>query len=179
MRVILLQDVDKVGKKYEVKNVSDGHARNFLIPKGFVKPATEEALEWLKIQKEILRKKAEEDLKKAEEQASAIDGMEVVIPVKVGDEGQLFESVASQKILEKLKFKGDIYAYEVWNVVEDNHAKVYIDITETFGMKKRVLKEFKSQMHFIYPLLPLVHLRARLYGKRYNCRYAEKFYKIK
>ena len=106
MRVILLQDVDKVGKKYEVKNVSDGHARNFLIPKGFVKPATEEALEWLKIQKEILRKKAEEDLKKAEEQASAIDGMEVVIPVKVGDEGQLFESVASQKILEKLKELG-------------------------------------------------------------------------
>jgi len=83
------------------------------------------------------------------------------------------------KILEELKFKGDIYAYEVWNVVEDNHAKVYVDITETFGMKKRVLKEFKSQMHFIYPLLPLVHLRARLYGKRYNCRYAEKFYKIK
>ena len=44
MKVILLQDVDKIGKKYEVKDVAAGHARNFLIPKGLAKPATEEAL---------------------------------------------------------------------------------------------------------------------------------------
>lgn len=106
MRVILLQDIDKIGKKYEVKNVSDGHARNLLIPKGLVKPATEEALEWLEIQKEILRKEAETDLKKTENQVSAIDGMEVMIPVKIGDEGQLFESVNAQKISEKLKELG-------------------------------------------------------------------------
>ncbi|MBI2450641.1 MAG: 50S ribosomal protein L9 [Candidatus Nealsonbacteria bacterium] len=106
MKVILLKDVDKIGKKYEVKNVSDGHARNLLIPKGLVKPATDEALEWLEIQKEILRKKAEDDLKKTEGDVSAIDGMEVVILVKVGDEGQLFESINSQKISERLKELG-------------------------------------------------------------------------
>lgn len=106
MRVILLQDVNKIGKKYEVKNVSDGYARNFLIPKGLAKPATEEALEWLEIQKETLRKKAEEDLKKTEGQASSVDGMELLIPVKVGDNGQLFESVNAQKISEKLKELG-------------------------------------------------------------------------
>ena len=106
MKVILLQDIEKVGKKYEVKNVSDGHAKNFLIPKGLVKPATKEALEWLKIQKEILRKEAEDDLKKTEAQASAIDGMEVVILVKIGDGGQLFESVNAQKISEKFKALG-------------------------------------------------------------------------
>jgi large subunit ribosomal protein L9 len=106
MRVILLQDVDKIGKKYEVKNVSDGHARNFLIPKGLVKPATRESLKWLEMQKEILRKKAEEDLEKVEGQASSIDGMEVIIPVKVGDEGQMFESINVQKISEKLKELG-------------------------------------------------------------------------
>lgn len=102
----MLKDVDKIGKKYEVKNVSDGHARNLLIPKGLVKPATDEALEWLEIQKEILRKKAEDDLKKTEGDVSAIDGMEVVILVKVGDEGQLFESINSQKISERLKELG-------------------------------------------------------------------------
>lgn len=106
MRVILLQDIDKVGKKYEVKNVSDGYARNFLIPKGLVRPATEEALEWLEIQKEILRKTAEEDLKKTETRASSIDGMELIIPVKIGDSGELFESINAQKISEKFKELG-------------------------------------------------------------------------
>lgn len=106
MKVILLQDVNKIGKKYEVKNVSDGYARNLLIPKGLAKPATKEALEWLDIQKEISRKKSEDDLKKAEGLASSIDGMELMVPVKVGDEGQLFESVNTMKISEKLKELG-------------------------------------------------------------------------
>ena len=106
MKVILLQDIDNLGKKYEIKNVADGHARNFLIPKGLVKPATEEALEWLEVQKEILRKKAEDDLKKTAGEASSIDGLEVVIQVKLGNEGQLFESITSQKISEKLKEMG-------------------------------------------------------------------------
>ncbi len=106
MRVILLQDVEKVGKKYEVKEVADGYARNFLIPKGLAKPATEGNLKWLEVQKEALRKRAEEELKKIQEQASNLDGLEVVIPVKIGNEGQLFESINTQKISEKLKELG-------------------------------------------------------------------------
>ena len=106
MKVILLQDIEKMGKKYEVKEVSDGHARNFLIPKGLAKPATEEALKWLKEQKEALTEKAEDDLKKAQSLANVLDGQEIMIPVKVGDEKQLFESITCQKILEKLKENG-------------------------------------------------------------------------
>ena len=52
MKVILLQDVEMLGKKYEVKEVKNGYARNFLIPQGLVKIASDESLEWLKIQKE-------------------------------------------------------------------------------------------------------------------------------
>lgn len=106
MKVILLQDVNKIGKKYEVKNVSDGHARNFLIPNGLAKPATKEALEWLEVQKEIIGKKAENDLKETEDQVLNIDGMELIIPVKIGDEGQLFESINAQRISEKFKELG-------------------------------------------------------------------------
>jgi len=106
MKVILLQDIDKLGKKFEVKEVKNGYARNFLIPQGLAKPATEEALAWLDVQKEIKEKKAEEDLQKIQEKASAIDDQEIIIPVKVGDEDQLFESVTSQKIAEKLKEAG-------------------------------------------------------------------------
>jgi large subunit ribosomal protein L9 len=106
MRVILLQDVEKFGKKYEVKEVKAGYAKNFLFPRGLAKPASKEALKWLETQKEIEAKKAEEELKKVQELASAIDGQEMIIPVKLGEEGQLFESITSQKILEKLKELG-------------------------------------------------------------------------
>ena len=106
MRVILLKDVENLGKKYEIKEVKDGYARNFLLPKGLAKKAEKEALQWLATQKEIETQRAEEDLKKVQEIASAIDDQEVIIPVKVGEEGQLFESITSQKVSEKLKELG-------------------------------------------------------------------------
>jgi len=102
MRVILLQDIENIGKKFEVKDVKDGYARNFLIPKGLAKIATEKVMRWAETQKEIAVKKAEEELKKIQQLASQIDGLELVIPVKTGKEGQLFEKITSQKVSEKL-----------------------------------------------------------------------------
>ena len=106
MRVILIQDVENLGKKYEIKEVKNGYARNFLIPKGLAKPVTKQAIRWLETQKEIEAKKAEEQLKKFQDVASAIDDQEVIIPVKVGPDGQLFESITIQKISDKLKELG-------------------------------------------------------------------------
>lgn len=106
MKVIILQDTEGLGKKYEVKEVKNGYARNFLLPNKIVRAATKEALKWLSDQKEVIEKEAEEDLKKAQELASKIDGIEVSIGVKVGDEGQLFESINTQKIVERLKEMG-------------------------------------------------------------------------
>jgi len=109
MKVILLQNIEDLGKKYEVKEVKDGYARNFLFPEKLAKPATEEALKWLENQKEVIAKEVEEDLKQAQELASKVDGLEVSVSVKVGDEGQMFESVNIQKISDALKEMG----YEV------------------------------------------------------------------
>jgi large subunit ribosomal protein L9 len=106
MKVILLQDVDALGKKYEVKDVKDGYARNFLLPGKLAKPANRQALKWLADQKEIIEKKAEEDLKLSQGLASKLDGVELNIAVKVGEEGQLFESINNQKIVDKLKEMG-------------------------------------------------------------------------
>jgi len=107
MRIIFLKDVDKVGKKYEIKEVKNGYARNFLIPNGLAKPATKEAIVWLETQKEIEEKKSEKELKKTQEVASTFDGQEIIIPVKIGKErDQLFESITAQKISEKLKELG-------------------------------------------------------------------------
>jgi large subunit ribosomal protein L9 len=106
MKIILLKDVEKIGKKYEVKNVSDGHARNLLIPRGLAKPATKEALAWLEMQKEIQNSKAEEELKQVQDLASRLEGSEVSLVVKIGDEDQMFESINAQKVAEKLKEMG-------------------------------------------------------------------------
>ncbi len=106
MKVILLEDVENIGKKHEVKDIKSGYARNFLIPNNLVKLATKQNLKWLKAQKEIIEKVAEEDLKKSQGVASQIDGIEVTITVKVGSEGQLFESINNVKISEKLKEMG-------------------------------------------------------------------------
>ena len=106
MKVILLQDIENLGKKYEVKEVKDGYARNFLFPNKLAKPTIKEALKWLEVQKEIEAKKAEEALKQVQELASAVDDQEVIILVKIGKEDQLFESITVQIISEKLKELG-------------------------------------------------------------------------
>ena len=106
MKVILIKDVKKLGKKYEVKKVSDGYARNYLIPQGLAIQASDKLLKWAESQKEMEEKKAEERLKKVSSLVSEIDGLEVEIPVKVGKEGQLFEKVNQQKISEGLKKLG-------------------------------------------------------------------------
>ena len=106
MKVILLKDVENVGKQFEIKEVADGHARNLLIPQGVVKPATKEAIAWVEVQREILAKKSEEELKGVQELASKLDDFELQLLMKVGDEGQLFEQINAQKISDKLKELG-------------------------------------------------------------------------
>lgn len=106
MKVILLEDIEKLGKKYEIKEVADGYARNFLIPKNLVKLATKENMQWIEEQKNLITQKSEEELKEFQELASKVDGLEVAMPVKIGTEGQLFESVTGQKISDRLKELG-------------------------------------------------------------------------
>jgi len=106
MIIIFLKDVEDIGKKYEVKEVKDGYARNFLIPQGLAEPATKEALRKLEIRKEREEKEAEDGLKKIQSLTSSIDGQDITIAVKTGKEDQLFESITSQKILESLKKLG-------------------------------------------------------------------------
>ncbi len=106
MKVILLKDVEGLGKKYEIKEVKEGYARNFLFPKKLARIADETALKWLEIQKEIQAKKAEEELKKTEEKVAKVDGIEVFLPVKVNKEGKLFSKITQKTIADKLKEMG-------------------------------------------------------------------------
>ena len=106
MKVILLKDVENTGEKYELKEVKSGFARNFLFPRKLAKPATKQNLKWLDQQKEIYTEKAKQDLEEVQEKVKTVDGREIEIKVKVGDNDQLFESITSQRISEELKKEG-------------------------------------------------------------------------
>ncbi|HUT96309.1 MAG TPA: 50S ribosomal protein L9 [Candidatus Paceibacterota bacterium] len=106
MKVILLKDVENLGKKNDVKNVANGHARNFLIPEKLAIPATEKAMKELTAQQEIEIQKAEQELKVVEEIVSQIDGLEIEVFVKADETGKLFGSMNDVKISQLFKDRG-------------------------------------------------------------------------
>lgn len=103
MKVILQKDVEDLGKEGEIKEVSDGFARNYLIPEGLAKRATEEKVEKVKKQRKKEEKKKQKELKELQDFVSQLDGQEVEVEVKVGEEGQLYESITAGKIQNALK----------------------------------------------------------------------------
>lgn len=106
MKVILLQDVEKLGRKNEVKEVADGFARNFLFVKNLAEPATAEALKQWEQNKEAAAKKAEEELVATEQVASTLDGQEIEIKAKADESGKLFGAISAVKIAKALKDSG-------------------------------------------------------------------------
>lgn len=103
MKVILLQDVKGTGKKGELKEVSDGYARNFLLPKNLAKKATAQAMSELKNAEESKAFKIEEDKKKANTEKAKIEGKSINIKAKAGQGGRLFGSVTAKEISAELK----------------------------------------------------------------------------
>ena len=102
MIVILLKDVKGVGKSGEVVKVSDGHARNMLLPKGLAKEATEGNVRNLEKQKEIKEANRQKELAEARELAEKIGQSKVTIVTKSGEGGRLFGSITSKDIAEAL-----------------------------------------------------------------------------
>ncbi|HET7577828.1 MAG TPA: 50S ribosomal protein L9 [Bacillales bacterium] len=103
MKVIFLKDVKGKGKQGEVKNVSDGYARNYLFPKKLAEEATSGNLNALKVQQKKERQKAENEFEAAEALKEKIEKLTVEIKAKSGEGGRLFGSVTSKQIAEQLK----------------------------------------------------------------------------
>ncbi len=102
MEVIFVKDLKGQGKAGEKKNISDGYAKNFLIPKGFAIEATKANLNDLKGKKESEAYKKEQDLQKANELKAKLETITVKLKTKAGDNGKLFGSVTSKDISEEL-----------------------------------------------------------------------------
>ena len=103
MQVILLQDVKSLGKKGEIVKVSDGYARNFVLPKKLGVEATEKNKNELKLQKAHEDKMAAQRLAEAKEAAQDLDGRKIVVKIKGGENGKVFGSISAKEIAAAAK----------------------------------------------------------------------------
>ena len=103
MKVILLTDVNKVGKKDQVVEVKEGYGRNFLLARKLAVEATDANLKELKRQEGIRAQKAAELKAEAEKLAQELKGITVTISVKCGEGGRLFGAVTNKEIAERLE----------------------------------------------------------------------------
>ncbi len=143
MKVIFLKDVKGSGKKGEIKEVSDGYANNFLIKQGLAKKVDATALSEHRIQKEANDYHKEQERLAAMEVKKQIDGKNIVLKIKCGDNGKTFGAITSKEIADALGGYGiklDKKKIELSESIKligsyKITAKVYPNITATFTLE--------------------------------------------
>ena len=103
MKVILLADVKGQGKKNDVIEVSDGYAKNFLIPRKLAKAADAQSLNDVKVREEARLYRIATEKKEAQELAARLKEILVKIPASSGADGRLYGSITSKDIVERLQ----------------------------------------------------------------------------
>jgi large subunit ribosomal protein L9 len=106
MKVILRQDFEKLGRMGDIREVKDGYARNYLIPRKIAYEATPSAMRMLEREKLMAEKRLEKERRSAEVLAAQLEKISVTIKMRVGEDDRLFGSVTSQMISDALKEKG-------------------------------------------------------------------------
>lgn len=102
MKVILKEDVDKLGKAGEVVRVADGYARNYLVPRNLAVPADPRNLRSLEHERRVIAARVKKAREAAQALASKLAALSVTIPARAGEEGKLFGAVTSRDIAEAL-----------------------------------------------------------------------------
>ena len=113
MKILLCEDIDKLGWLGDIVDVKDGYARNYLLPHGLAIVPTESNLKSLAEEKAIRAEKRISDHKRLESAASAVEGAEAVIAATANEQGHLFGSVTNSMIAENLRGQGFEVADEV------------------------------------------------------------------
>jgi LSU ribosomal protein L9P len=142
MEVILLEDVKSLGKKGDIVKVSDGYARNYILPKKLGVEATKQNLHQLKLQKEAEEKRQKEILKEAEELGKKLKTVTVNVRIKAGEGGKTFGSVSTKEIVtalkeqagidldrKKIQLQDPIKNAGIYKVTAKLHPKVSVELT--------------------------------------------------
>lgn len=125
MKIILLQDEKKLGKKGDIIEVSEGYARNYILPKKIGVEANAKNMNDLKLQKANEEKKAREQLEAAQALAEVLATKQVAVKIKAGEGGKAFGSVSSKEIAAACK--------EQHNIEIDKKKIVLQDSLKNFG----------------------------------------------
>jgi len=143
MKVILLQDVKKQGKKDEIIEVSDGFAINYLIKRGLAVPETKSSI--AKLNKELEKKydKEQEVIDQCEKVRKKLENKEIIFNVKTGKEDKVFGSISSKQISEELKKQG----FEI----EKKHINIdeSLDTIGTHNVKIELHKKVKFDIRVV------------------------------
>ena len=140
MKVILLQDVKKLGKKGDVVSTSDGYARNFLFPRNLAQEATDSNLHVLNAKKDVERRKKTAEIEAAQKLADDLRDKVVKIDAKAGDSGKLFGAITSKDIADKIN--------DQFNVKVDKKKIVMdtIKIAGTYNIEVKLYPEVSTKM---------------------------------
>ncbi len=106
MKIILREDVERLGRKGDIVTVKDGYARNYLIPRGLALPVTRGNIKMIEEEKRRLLRQREREAKTAQELADKLSQLELVIYKKAGENDVLYGSVTAAELAEALKEKG-------------------------------------------------------------------------
>ncbi len=131
MKVILLADVKGTGKKGEMHEVSDGYARNFLLPKKLAKPATVQAVGEMNAKKASAEYHAQVERDAAQQLADKLNAVTVKIKAKAGTGGRLFGAVTSKEVAEEL-------SRQAGTTIEKK--KVVLEDIKSYGTYEAVVK---------------------------------------
>ena len=143
MKVILQQDVRDHGKKGQMVEVSDGYARNYLLPRKLAVPATADAMNTMKLQEKARQRKIEEEKARARENAGKLESVVVKIAAKAGEGGRLFGSVTNKDISDALR--------EQYNIdIEKSHI-IIADPIKSYG-------SYEVKCKFGYEISGTIHL---------------------
>ena len=161
MEVILIENIEKLGKVGDVVKVKDGYARNYLIPKKKVLRANKENLKVFDEKKSVIEAEEKKRKEKSEEIAKKIKNLEIIIIRNAGENGQLYGSVTSKDIVKEIlllnkiellneqinlkKTLKSIGVYEVEiSVYTDLKIKILVIVAKTKELGLEQIKEFKS-----------------------------------
>ena len=145
MKIILIQDVKKLGKKGDIIEANDGYARNYIIPQKLGVEANNRNINDLKLQKSNQEKLAQEQLEQAQALGEVIQSKKVVVKMKAGEKGRVFGSVSSKEIVEAAKQQCDL-ALDKKKVLLEEPLKSFGEHTVMIKLHPQVTASLKVEV---------------------------------
>jgi len=140
MKVILVEDVHRLGSRGDVVTVKDGYGRNFLIPSGKAMPATDGALSQLKVKVQVDEARVKKDKRAAEQAAERLTGVSCTVRVQADEGDKLYGSVGERDIATALEEQG--HQIDPGNVILSDHIKML----GVYPVKVHLFKDVEAEI---------------------------------